>query len=585
MKEKSTIGNRMAMAAVVLPVFVGIFFAQDDSYKLSAGRFIVLTLIIAAYNLLLYLRKTDWERRKTALICSGMSLFTMAVIQGVCFLRQTESVGEGMVTFLGMALAVIVLGGFFLLIRSEKGITENVIVVVIFAAFLVRIFYVVMTQSYLYQNDMAAFDDEGYGHFGYIYYLFSDGKLPDINPMEYYELYQPPLHHAISAVFLKLLQLLGCSPDIWEEQLQVLLLVYSMLVVVFIDKIAVRMKLCLEGRLAAVCFAGFFPYGIMMSGSLNNDQLMTLFMVMAIYFTLKWYEDPNIKTILIMAVCIGCSMMSKVSGVLIAPAMAALMLLKLWKDRKQWVKYIKQFVCFGLIAFPLGMWHPVYNLLKWGMPFGFVPAMGPTSGQFIGEYDKWQRFYDFNGAFDQLTVQGDRFHGFTDYNLPVTLIKFAVFGESNYYDSSQLTNILAPVVFWATLALFALMPAAFVIWFLLDKTRAVNKAFVLVGTVVSLCYYVRFCWQYPYVCTMHVRYIMGAVYLGCLTIGATVTTMQEKFAPGNAVSEQDSSLPVPEDSAETGVGTAVSVKIMTGLSLFYITTVIVLMVGMERLLP
>lgn len=567
----------MVAAAILLPVFVGVFFGQDDSYKLSTGRFIVLALIIAAYDLLLYLRKTDKERRKTALICSVMSLFTMAVIQGVCFLRQTENVSESTVTVLGIALAAIVLVFFSLLLKLEKGVTENVIVIAIFAAFLVRIFYVVMTQSYLYQNDIASFSDEGYGHLGYVYYLFSDGKLPDLNPMEYYELYQPPLHYAITAVFFKLLQLLGCSPDNWEELLQVFLMTYSMLIVVFLDKIAIRMKLCLEGRFAVICFAGFLPYGIMMSGSLNNDLLMTLLMVMAIYFTLKWYENPSYKSILIMAVCIGCSMMSKVSGVLIAPAMAVSMLLRLWKDRKQWTKYIKQFVCFGLIAFPLGMWHPLYNFFKWGMPFGFVPAMGPTSSQFIGEYDKWSRLYDFNGAFEQLTVQGDRYSGFTDHNLFVTLIKFAAFGESNYYGASRLTTILGTTVFWATLALFALMPAAFLIWCLLDKTRVVNKAFVLVGTVVSLCYYVRFCWRYPYVCTMNVRYIMGAVYLGCLTIGAMVNTMQENFAPENEAST--------ETSTEAGRSIAVSVKIMTALSVLYMSAVLALMAGMERLLP
>lgn len=559
--------NRMVAAAAILPVLAGIFFGQDDSYKLSAVRFVLLTALIAAYNVFLIMRRAQWEHRKTTLICSFMSLFTMGLIQGVCFLRQSDNIGEGIITGLGFLLAVVMLAAFLLLLKSEKGVTENVVSVVVFAAFLVRIFYVVMTQAHLYQNDLASFSSEGYGHLGYIYFLFNDGKLPEINPMEYYELYQPPLHYAVSALFFKALQLLGCPPEMWEELLQVLLLGYSMMIVAFINKLAIRFKLSLEGRLAAVCFAGFLPYGIMMSGSLNNDMLMTLFMVLAIYFTLKWYEKPCMKTILAMAVCIGCSMMSKVSGGLIAPAMAVLMLHRAWKDRKQWTEYLKQFVCFGFVAFPLGLWHPVYCGIKWGMPFGYVPAMGPESSQFIGAYDKWTRFFDFQGAFDQLTIQGDRFSGFTDYNIPVTLIKFAAFGESNYYDSSQLTFLLGTGVFWATLALFILMLVSMAVWCFCRDGKAVYKVFTVTGAVVSLLFFTRFCWQYPYVCTMNVRYIMGAVYLGCLTIGAAFTAIQDKTA------------------SKSASGGLVCTGIMTAVPVLYAVAVFVLMAGMEVLLP
>ncbi len=559
--------NRMLAAACMLPVLVGIFFEQDESYKISIPRFLLLAMVILAYNVLLFVKKAEWERRKTVMICSVMSLFATALIQGVCMLRQTEATSDSLINGLGILLALIVLGAFFLQVKQEKGITENVITVVIFASFLVRIFYVVLTQAHLFQNDLASFSDEGYGHLGYIYYLFQDGRLPDINPMEYYELYQPPLHYAVSALFFKLCQLLGCPEGIWEELLQLLTLGYSMLIVAFVDKIAIRMKLSLTGRLAVVCFAGFLPYGIMISGSLNNDLLMILCMVMVIYFTLKWYEEPTFKNILIMAVCIGCSMMSKVSGALIAPAMAVLMLYRAWQDRGQWKTYLKQYISFGLVAFPLGMWHPVYNWLKWGMPFGYVPAMGPESGQFIGQYDKWSRFFDFNQAFDQLTVQGDRFHGFTDYNLPVTVIKFAVFGESNYYKASPLTQFTGTVIFWATLALFCLMAVSLLAWCFCRDRRMVYKMFTATGIVVSLCYFVRFCWQYPYVCTMNIRYIMGAFYLGCLTVGAAVTNLRDKLA------------------ARTMRAGRVCTMIVTTVSAMYAAAVLVLMAGMEILLP
>lgn len=556
----------MIVAAVVLPLFVGIFFGQDDTYKLSTIRFIVLTAVIAAYNLLLFVRKVEWDHRKIVFACSGMSLFTMGLIQGVCFLRQKENIDESLICGLGILLAVIVLGAFCILFKSEKGITENVIVIVIYAAFLIRVFYIVMNQAHLFQNDVASFDPESYGHLGYIYFLFTDGKLPDINPMDYYELYQPPLHYAVSALFFKLLQFFGCPQEIWEELLQVLMLTYSCLIIVFINKIAIRLKLSLSGRLAVICFAGFLPYSVMMSGSLNNDLLATLFTFMSVYFTLKWYDDPDLKTIMIMALCIGCAMMSKVSTALIAPAMAVLMLQRAWKDRKRWMVYLKQFVCFGLIAFPLGLWHSTYNYIKYQMPFGYAASLGEDSAQFIGFHDKWSRFFDFDRAFEFLAVRLDYINDFADYNIPVTLIKFAAFGESRYYLSGKLTSILGTGIFWATAALFVLMALMFMVWCFLRDGRLMQKIFMFTGAAVVFYFYLKFCIKYTHVCSMNVRYVMSAVYIGCLSIGAAITSLQQISATKN------------------GAGGHICSKIVTTLSVLYAAAVIVLIAGMEQLL-
>lgn len=569
MKEE----NRLMAAAVLLPLLVKLFFVQEGSYKLTVGRFAALMVLTGAYHLFLYVRKAQRERREAALLYSLMSLFAIGVMEGICFLRQKEGIGEGITAGLGLLLVVIVLASFFFFVKMEKGVSEKVISAAVFAAFLVRIFYVVMTRSHLFQNDLAGFNAEGYGHLGYTYFLFTDGKLPDLNPMEYYELYQPPLHYAVSAVYLKVFEFLGMLPEAqseWGEALQILPLAYSMMTVVFIAKIGKQMKLSAEGRLAVVCFAGFLPYSIMLSGSLNNDPLATLLMVMCIYYTFIWYEKPDGKGIIIMALCIGCAMMTKVSTALIAPPMAVMMLYRVWKDRERWVVYLKQFVCFGLIAFPLGLWHSVYNFAKYNVPFGYAAFLGEDSAQFIGQHDKWSRFFDFDRAFEFLAVRLDYIHDFADYNIPVTLIKFATFGESSYYDSSLLTNILGTVMFWADVALFILMAAALVFWCFRKDGRGIQKTFLLTGAVVSLYSYVKFCIKYTHVCTMNVRYIMGAFYIGCLVIGGALTAIQEMTS---------------KKGAAAGRACAVGVKAVTVVSVVYGAAVITLLAGMEALLP
>ena len=326
------------------------------------------------------------------------------------------------------------------------------------------------------------------------------------------------------------------------------------------------MKLSLEARLTAVCFAGFLPYSVMLGAALNNDPLAILLMIMCIYYTFKWYENPDLKGILIMALCIGGAMMTKISAGLIAPAMAIMMLHRAWRDRKQWTVYLRQFVCFGLIAFPMGLWHSIYNFIKYRMPIGYIADLSEDSEQFIGMYDKWSRFFDFSNALDFLYVRFDYINDFADYNIPVVLIKFATFGESRYYQATGLTNILGTGIFWANAMLFVLMAAAFVIWCFFRDGRMMQKIFMLTAAAVPLYFYVKACIRYTHVCTMNIRYIMCAVYVGCIVVAAAVSGLQDKIA---GKSESDG---------------RICKAILTALPVLYALVVIVLEAGMETIL-
>lgn len=561
--------NKLIVAAVVLPFLVGAFFDQMSTYKLSSMHFFVLTALIVTYNGVLFLQRVEWERRRAVLQCSGMGFFTIGLIQGICLLRNTENIEENLKTGMGIALAVILIAAFLILLKVEKGITENVIMLVIFASFLLRILYAVLTTASLFQNDITFFHPDCYGHMGYVYRMYADGRLPDVDPTTAYEFYQPPLHYAISAVFLKIFEFMGLLPsDPWEveEVLQVLPLIYSSLTIVFIYKITKQMRLSMEARLTAVCFAGFLPYSVMLGAALNNDPLAILLMIMSIYYTFKWYEKPDMKGILIMALCIGGAMMTKISAGLIAPAMAVMMLHRAWRDRKQWTVYLKQFTCFGLIAFPLGLWYSLYCFARYRMPIGYISDLSEDSEQFIGMHDKWSRFFDFNQALDLLNLRNDYINDFADYNIPVSLIKYATFGESRYYLATRITHIVGTGIFWTNAVLLVTMAAAFLVWCLFRDGRGMQKIFVLTAAVVTIFLYLQTCIRYTHVCTMNIRYIMCTVYIGCITIAAAASGLQERIA----------------GKSETG-GRACK-AVMTSIAVLYAVAVIVLKVGMETVI-
>ncbi|MCD7806038.1 MAG: glycosyltransferase family 39 protein, partial [Lachnospiraceae bacterium] len=338
----------------------------------------------------------------------------------------------------------------------------------------------------------------------------------------YYQFYQPPLHYFLSAVWVKISALLGVASEEWDEALQLLSVLYGTLVLVFLNLLGKRLDCSVTGRFVVVGLAAFFPYSVFMGGALNNDPLVTLLMLMSLYFTVKWYQEPGMKNILLMALCVGGAMMTKLSGALVAFGMAVVMLWKPVSCQREWRRYVKQFVCFGLVSFPLGLWYSVLRYVQYGMPFGFVPALPEESTQFIGQYTKWERFQDYAYALESLSVRWGGEEGL-DYNIPVTLIKFGVFDELNYYGSNAATFQLGRIVFWATVVLFLLFAATFLVWLPMKGSPWVFKALLGVSAAAILAAYVHFCWAYPQVCTMNIRYVMTAVYIGMLAIGMAVS--------------------------------------------------------------
>ena len=522
--------NRILVIVAFLSFFAGFIFRHDENYKFTVNRLLVIVAVVAAYNVWLYVRKKDSEHRRCAILCSIMGFFTLAPMHAMSWFRLQENITDKVLYWSTIALFLVLSAWCVLCVWVERGITENTVILVIFAGFFLKMFYVVMTQGHLAQNDIGSLRDDDWGHLGYVYQIFTTGRLPIENPVSHYQLYQPPLHYVIATLCIRVYSLLGIASSAWDEVLQMLPLFYSTAVLVFLNKIGLQFRCSPLGRFVILGLAGFFPYSIFLGAALNNDPLATLFMIMCVYFTLKWYHDPTLKNILIMAVCIGCAMMTKLSGAMIAPAMAIVMLWRAWTDRKQWVKWVKQFACFGAVAFPLGLWYSVLQWIRFRMPFGYVPSVPQDFAQYIGMYNNlWDRFRDYGHALESLALQWGPAPD-VDYNIPVSLVKYSVFNELVYYTQTQMTEILGTIVFWATAGMFVLFAAAFTAWLFMHRDKMVYKVFLGSGIIIILLAYVRFCLKYPHVCTMNVRYVMTAVYLGMLVLGIAVSGLQEKIA-------------------------------------------------------
>ena len=90
---------------------------------------------------------------------------------------------------------------------------------------------------------------------------------------------------------------------------------------------------------------------------------------------------------------------------------------------------------------------------------------------------------------------------------------------------------------------------------------------MLGAAALSLCFYVKFCFQYAHVCSMNIRYIMCAVYIGCLVIAAAAAELQRRAAL---------------KSPALGNGCR---KLMTAIPVVYAAAAVTLITGMEMVLP
>ncbi len=533
--------NRIFVIAAVAALAVDLLFRQDAANKISVGNTVLVLGVLVFVNLAAF-----WlgaERQKNEYAVTGIAgklplvslegrrlLFTgsmivawlIALIWSAVIVRQNYGDWQKYIGAATIGVGLMTLAVFLFIGVKHRKMTEDSILVLLMAALAMRIFYVVMTQAHIYQNDIGVLWSPLGGHLGYVRYLLDHQALPDFDPTTRHQFYQPPLHYIITALWVKLHTLFGIQIEAVDENLQVLSLFYSMASLGVLNKIGIRLKVSVWGRLAALSVIAFLPYDIMMSAAVNNDLLMTLLVLLCIYFTVKWYQESGIINILLMGITIGCAMMTKISGVLIAPGVAIIMLVKAWKGRREWKKYLGQFAVFGLAAFPLGLWYPLKCLLQYGVPLGYVPYMGTDSDQYIGMYTGLSRLFEVGDQLVELCLHWNNNAPYIDYNIPISLVKFAVFGEGSYYLVNETVKTIGTWMFWFTAVLLVVAALLCVYCFVGRRLAWVYKVSFAAMILVILGSYVKFCYMYPHVCTMHIRYVMVAVYLGVVGAGSVL---------------------------------------------------------------
>lgn len=415
------------------------------------------------------------------------------------------------------AYFLVTLSIVLVLIVFRKVLPKEPIIWIMVSGAFIKASYIIYTATWTRQHDVISFG-AGEGHAAYIEYLLNNRKLPDFDPRLIWGFFQPPLHHIISAIWMWGNVHLKIAQRQLEESVQVLTFSYMCIMMVMIYFICKELHLKRKGTLIAMLITSFHPIFILLSGSINNDALSICLTSIAIYIAIRWYKEPDFITIIFLALFIGLSMMAKLSSGMIAPGIGAMMLYKLWDDKKNIKKYICQFIAFGVVVFPIGLWWPIRNKIMWDMPFNYIPEVGEQ----LNNSSLVSRIFDIrmSSVYSSLINNGD---SYDEYNVILAMIKTSLFGEANFGNEvSKWINPFAMVVFLTFVAIIVLEIVAFVN-VILKKESPINTEYKILLGVVSVTLfagYISFALSYNNFSAQDFRYSALMVAVMAILLGA-----------------------------------------------------------------
>lgn len=485
-------------------------------------------------------------------------IFTFLAVMGTAAVInlisvKADNMASGAV-LCGLALAF---GGIAVSALTRGVKTEHLVGAVFILGFALRLGYVLDVQLPENQHDVfpLSYNDAYPRHNSYIWHIYNNWSLPTegVYNAGLSQYYHPPLHHALSALWMRFQILFGIDAFAAYENIQYLTLFYSAAMMVAADKLFCEFKLKGALRVALTALIAFHPTFYILAGSINNDSLCVLFTFLAVLYTVRWYKNPSVVNTVGLALSIGSAMLAKLSGAVVAIGTAYVMLAKLLDYRTgikdNFKRLWKRFLLFGVICFPLGLWWPVRCKVLYGMPLGYVPSMSTVDNpQYFGNRGFWDRLFGMENFYlsnpypniGLTTAEGleplTKNDGYYDYSIAPYAVKSSLFGE--YFNKLGVTSfqtVLSYIMIISALVLIAYslvgMVRVFLVSYRTDRNGYLKAnrylesgeeqpfRFTVFFYGALIGSYVLFCIRYPFTCTMDFRYIVPALLLGTLFSG------------------------------------------------------------------
>lgn len=415
---------------------------------------------------------------------------------------------------MAIAMIVVLVAALWLYQRKKGNFTEQkeqqeiLLLGILFVGIVLRIGYFLYTGADTRVHDIGDYTVDGGGQAGYLLSLLETKHLPQ--NMEGQN-YQQPLFYILAAISARLTGVLTGSIDVVDfvdaaRVISCFAGCFSLFVARNIIKEATTDAL---SRCLMMMVTAMFPATIICGGALNVDTLSFLFLEYAFLYTIYWSKDHSYKNMICLGIIYGLGMMTKISmaGMALFTGVVFWFVWHYDKKEKKTKELLSQFLTFGMISVPLGIWYSLRNYVKFGQKIGYVLELSKESELYTGRESFFSRFLSLDIG-DLL--QTPFAEPFDDYNLPVYTLKSAAFGEYTY-------DLIYPVT--ATLLLAVMTVLAVVvamegvrrgreIFFHLRTSIDSGEAIVSMAAVMLFVWYILsavFYIKYPFGCSMDAR--------------------------------------------------------------------------------
>lgn len=454
------------------------------------------------------------------------------------------SIMEGVLLWAGLGTIIV---SVVTLAIGKKLKAADLVLSVLAAGFVMRAVMVLFTPLNFYQHDVSNFSGRQAGfHDSYILYIYDNFTIPDVDVRYYGEFYHPPLHYILSAIFLRLHNVLPLKFAGDIDGLKILPMLWTSYTVLFAKKILERLKIGGTALAFSLLFISLNPHMIYLAIQVNNEALALMLLAGTLYFALEWYEKPELKTILYTALCLGCAMMTKLSMGFVAFPVAWIFLAKLIRvgrtkaekgAKKPALKtngLIKQFAAFAAVVFPLGLWFPLKNLIGYGVPMTYVYAIDSSANMDVWMFSPLQRLLLPSAELIKNPFIMEGAAG-NDFNIFLAIVKTGLFDERQY-ESSYMIAVARIMLVLAII----LIPVVIIAAVRGAAKRYKDSGRKIFGNTEGIAMWILaasfvipeivFCFKYPVTCSASFRYIAPLLIAVAFWSGSVMKNAEEKEA-------------------------------------------------------
>lgn len=347
--------------------------------------------------------------------------------------------------------------------------------------------------------------DEGYNegrHINYIMQIYTYGTLPAKIIGQFYH---PPLHHFIMAMNLKIMDIFSDSASFKFESMQVVTLIYSVVILWVLYKLLEELEIDDKNKILPMLLFAFYPLYIFLSGSINNDELVTMFALICLLYLIKWKKEPNMKNTIIVATSIGLGLMTKSSMyvMIILAIYVYFVVLKEYvnSDKKCGILLIELLV-FALIAGILGLGFQFRSYLNGLNTLGIIEPYEYLS---IADKSIVERFC-FVNPFKMSNVN-------IWNNLMYTSLNFGIISINNIYSNIMIILLISLII-----------DVLYFIFKNLEKEKVLMFSFI-----TWWVFYFFLNIQMPYTCSMHSRYMLVPISIATIILAKGMQEEKNKI--------------------------------------------------------